>query len=810
MAEPGSSAPSSAPLPASMLRWRCEPGTLGFETTAEVEPVEGIVGQAGAVEALRFGLEIDARGQNVYVRGLRGTGRTTLVRRLLEEIRPSARPAPDYCYVHDFETEDRPRLIEITRGRGEAFVERIGDLCELITHELAPAMNDDLLQRQRAELERSGVAKIEALTDPLEAELKKAGLALGMVQAGPVAHPVVLPVIEGEPAPPERLAALRAEGKISDADIESYEQRIDGARERVHEIFETVGKLQRELRKKTRELVQEQAREILESSAADIHADFPEPGVSAFVDAIVRDVVTHHLGDLDEAEAFVLRYRVNLLVRHRAEDPAPVVVEDAPSVRTLLGTIDTSFSPDGGVHADHMAVRAGSLLRADGGVIIMEAVELLTQPGAWAALVRTLRSGRIELVPPDLPIPWVAPSLKPEPIEINVKVVLLGEEGLYYLLDRHDADFSNLFKVLADFDSTIPRTGQSVGLYAGVLARLVREEKLLPFDATAVAALAEHGARVAASRDKLTARFGRIADIAREASYLAGKADAPRVENTHVLEAVRRTKRRADGPARRFRELVTKGAIRIATEGQVVGQINGLAVINAGPLTYGFPTRITATIGPGTRGAINIERESHLSGAIHTKSFYILGGLLRRLLQTEHPLTFDASIAFEQSYGGIDGDSASAAEIVCLLSALTSRPIAQGLAMTGAIDQLGNLLPVGAVDEKVEGFYDTCRQRGLTGNQGVIIPKANVGDLMVRHDLVDACARGEFQVHAVDCIHEAIDLFFGVPAGQRDDEGHYPPGTVLGHAMQAAHLLWARAAAPGHGKPAMSGVAASE
>jgi ATP-dependent Lon protease len=327
-----------------------------------------------------------------------------------------------------------------------------------------------------------------------------------------------------------------------------------------------------------------------------------------------------------------------------------------------------------------------------------------------------------------------------------------------------------------------------------VIARIVREEGLPPCDAGAVASLAEHGARIAASPGKLTARFGRLADIAREAAYLCRKRSAPMVVADDVAEAVRRTKARADGAARRFREAITQGAIRIATAGAEIGQVNGLAVINAGPLTYGFPSRITATMGPGTRGAINIERESQLSGAIHTKAFYILGGLLRHLLGAEHPLTFEASIAFEQSYGGIDGDSASGAEMCCLLSALTDMPVRQGLAMTGAIDQKGNILPIGAVNEKVEGFFDTCRARGLTGDQGVIIPATNVGDLMLRQDLVEACGRGEFAVYPVDSILEAVALFFDATPGAARPP--HPAGTVLARAVEAARLLYRRSHPP--------------
>jgi ATP-dependent Lon protease len=387
-------------------------------------------------------------------------------------------------------------------------------------------------------------------------------------------------------------------------------------------------------------------------------------------------------------------------------------------------------------------------------------------------------------------VPWQLPALKPEPIPVKLKIVMIGDARLYYALDAFDTGFADYFKVLADFSTTIERTPTGIGFYAGVLAGLAMREKLPAFDRTAVAALVEHGSRIAAQEDKLTARFGRLADLAREAAYLCRRDERDVVTAGDVNEAVRRTKRRADLPARRFTEMITKGVIRVNTSGEQVGEVNGLAVMHAGPLTYGFPARITATIGAGSAGAINIEREANLSGAIHTKGFYILSGLLRYLLRTPHPLTFSASIAFEQSYGGIDGDSASGAEMCCLLSALTDVPLRQDLAMTGAIDQVGHILPIGGVNEKIEGFYDVCAAAGLTGTQGVIIPKTNVGDLMLRQDVVDACADGKFQVYAVDTIQEALALFTGRAVEVLDDEGYYEDDCLLGQAVEQAGAYW--------------------
>ncbi len=800
MAKASDAAPE--PLTPTALRWRCDPSTLGFASTREFAPIPGIIGQDEAIDALRFGLEIHAPGQNVYVRGLEGTGRLTTVRKLLEETRPESPPAPDHLYVHDFEHPDQPKLITVERGRGELFCEKLGELCRFIVRDLDTALSGELTTSRRQQLEQQTLAEVHARTQPLEAELAAAGLALVIREAGGVTQPLILPAVDGKPVAPERFVAMIESGELSSDTLEQLEQRSKSAQERVERVFREVGQLQRKLRDQVRELLQSEAEALLRMATQELRELFPIAKVGEWLDTLVNDVVHRQLGGLGGLEQHAALYEANPLSCHTADEPPPVIVESVATMRSLLGTIDAAMTPEGRARTDHTAVRAGSLVRADGGVLALEAAEVLAQPGAWPALVRTLRSGLVKLVMPELPILVPVSSLEPEPIPVNVKVVLLGDSELYCLLDQIDNDFPHLFKVLADFDELIPRTAASVELYARVFARIVAEERLPAFSSAAIAELAEHGARVAAVGKKLTARVGRLADIAREAAFLARK-DATNnretdleVSGEHVREAVRRTKRRGALPARRFRELVTEGRIHVSTEGAVVGQINGLAVIQAGPLTYGFPTRITATIGAGVGGTVNIEREAELSGAIHTKSFFILGGLLRQLLRSEHPLTFDASIAFEQSYGGIDGDSASGAEIVCLISTLCNEPIRQDIAMTGAIDQIGNILPIGAVNEKIEGYYDTCKARGLTGTQGVVIPAANVGDLMLRHDLVEACTRGEFRVWPVARIHEAVALYFGRPAGERDPEsGFYPEGSVLHAAVMSAFMLWQRAQA---------------
>jgi predicted ATP-dependent protease len=777
------------------LRWRCDPAWLPFDSTALVSPIAGIVGQTDALEALSFGLEMRGPGQNVFVRGLAGSGRLSLVRQLIREIQPDCPPAPDRCYVHDFSRADRPRLVTLPRGSGPEFQARLDGLVHFIREELGPYLASEAVRSRRTVLDDRVQEEIRKLGKPFEDELGAAGLALVPIEVGQTVQPVILPVVDGEPVSPDKFKQLRQAGRITDADAEAIHAKIAAFAKRFQEVSDKIEEVQSKHRESVESLYSREARAVLERETRRIETAFPLDPVRRFLADVVDDVVGRRLKSLGGERDFTRVYRVNVLQTQGDGDGCPVVIENAPTLQNLLGSIDREFQGGAMVRSDHLMIRAGNLLRADGGFLILEAADVLQEPGAWKVLVRTLRTGKLEIVPNEMASFWPGPVLKPEPIEVNVKVILLGDPDLYYLLDAYDDDFPHLFKILADFDTTIARDPQGARYYAGVLARIAEQEKLPPFSREAVRALVEHGARIAARRDRLTVRFGRIIDIAREAAFLHAKNEGGGlVSEDEIREAIRLSKRRADLPARKFRELVAEGTIRVELSGRRVGQVNGLAVIQAGPMVYGFPTRITATIGPGTAGAIDIEREAELSGSIHTKGFYILGGLLRHLLRTRHPLAFSASVAFEQSYGGIDGDSASGAEICCLMSALTGVPLRQDLAMTGAIDQLGHIQPVGAVTEKIEGFFETCRDCGMSGTQGVIIPKANAGDLMLREDVVAAVAEGRFHVYAVERVEEALAVLADVAIGERDGDGRYPEDTLLGLAERRAFEYWLMAA----------------
>lgn len=786
-----------ARLGESALRWRSDPLLPEFGTTDEVEPITGIIGQDDAMEALRYGLEVFAPGQNIYVRGIAGTGRKSLLRQLLEDVSPGCPVTEDRCYVHNFAQPGRPRLITLPRGQGRAFRTAIDGLIEVIEAELAQTLSSESVRAKRAALDQRAQQEVRDLSAPFEEELRANSLVLVNRGAGGVVQPDILPVIDGEPVPFEQLESLRKQDKIQTAEIETIRDRIGAFAVKFGEINHRIAELRLGHRQRVRDLLESETRRFLGHHIDAIEASFDVPEVRGFLEGVVSDLV-QRLGALDKINLAVRTYRVNGLVENEIDAACPIVIEGTPTLRNLLGEIERAFMAEGRLHTDHTMIRGGALLQADGGFLILEARDLLAEPGAWKMLLRSLRSGMLEIAPSGPDSPFGGPFLKPDPIPIHVKVVLIGDGGLYELLSASDPDFGELFKVLADFETTIPRDKTGIRYYAGVISRIVRDEELQPFTRDAVAALVDRGARIAGRRDRLTTRFGRLADIAREAAFLAARNDRDAVAGADVGEAIRRGRRRADMPARRFRQLIAEGTIGIRTSGRVQGQINGLAVVSTGALTYGFPQRITATVGPGSAGVVNIEREAELSGAIHTKGFYILGGLLRHLLKTEHPLAFSASVAFEQSYGGIDGDSASAAEMCCLLSALTGVPLRQDLAVTGAIDQLGRVQPIGAVTEKVEGFFAVCDAATLTGTQGVIIPKANAGELMLAEEVFAACAAGEFSVYAVATIQEALTLLTGVPAGEYDPESGYADGTVLRIAQDRAFDYW-RTARPAAG-----------
>ncbi len=781
-------------LAPAKLRWKCDESILKFDSTAEVNPASKIIGQDSAREALEFGLLCNAPGQNIYVRGSRGTGRLTMVMRLIKELSPTTNGKRDYAYVHNFKHSDRPRLIALGPGLAREFKQRISELAKFIDDGLVRSLDTEPVASKRLEMKQAAQSMIAEISGPLEKDLAENNMALISVQQGPVTAPVIVPLVEGAPIPPDTFMEMVKSGTADKEQLEKFKQNYPEFQKRLADVGKLVNEAWRSAAMEIDSFNQQAARNILEGPVNAILQQFGSgKGVREFIDDIIDDAVTNRLNEKeaeDDNDDLTELYGVNVVLTHSVSNSRPVVEEATPNAMNLLGTVEQKAGPGGVATSDYRGIRAGAILNADQGYLILNAEDLLGEPGAYQSLMRTLRTGRLEIIPQESS--WMRPYIvvQPEPIEIQVRVILIGDVSTWYKLDHYDADFRELFKVLADFDDELPRDESGVMQYAAVLSHLAESESLPHFERSAVAALAEHGARVVARGDKLTARFGRIADIAREAAFLASQGiKASLVTGENVYEAVRRTKKRASLPSKKFQDLIDNETIIVKTDGRVVGQINGLAVMHSGPLTYGFPSRITSAIGPGRAGLVNIEGTARMSGAIHTKGFHILGGLLINLLKLPHPLAFSATLAFEQSYGGIDGDSASGAEIVCLLSALTGIPVRQDLAMTGAIDQHGNVEAIGGANEKIEGFFDVCNFRGLNGHQGVVIPKANAPDLMLRREIVDACRQNKFSVYAVDSIEQALEMMTGVPAGEFIG-GSFAEGTLLNLAVRRAGEYW--------------------
>lgn len=835
-------------LAVEQLRWKFDASKLPFRDTSEVDPSQAALGQEDAIEALEFGLRCDAPGQNIYVRGVRSTGRLTMIKRLLSKLDLKTNAKRDRCYVHNFSRPDRPRLIELPPAMGPQFAKSMKELGFFVSNNLRKALDSEPLLSQRRQLEKEVKAKAKAISKPLEDELEANQLAMVQIQQGPVTQTAIIPTVNKQPVPPEQLKEMIEKGEAAPDALSQYEAKLPTYQEKLIEVTHQVTDVYIEGRKKFQEFNEQSGRNLMESAAAPIRKQFAalsesspdarsesQDPVTLFLNEVVQDAVEITLATDEEAEVdFEERYGVNVVLTHDEKKDRPVVEEIAPTFLNLMGTVEPTYNGEGRPESDYRGIRGGALLRADQGYLILNVNDLVVESGAWRAMMRTLRTGQLEMVPPEAGFMRPYMVVQPEPIQVKVRVILIGESRLFYELDHIDSDFRELFKVLVDIDDEIPRDIEGVMQYAYVISRLATEYSLPPFENTAIARLAEHGSRIVARDHRLSARFGRIEDIAREAAYLAvmessgeyvtpchrkpstnksqtdnasGSASTalkdsgssqsqPLVTADHVTRAIARTKKRAGLPSRRFQQMVERKTIIVRTSGLEVGQINGLAVMQSGQLTYGFPARITATIGPGKAGIINIEGQAQMSGAIHTKGFHILGGLLRHLLDTDHPLAFSASLAFEQSYGGIDGDSASGAEVVCLLSALTDIPIRQNMAMTGAIDQKGNLEAIGGANEKIEGFFDACSYFGLTGDQGVVIPKANAGDLMLREDIVEACQAGQFHVYAVDNIYDAMELMTGVSSGRSSSSSTskqpYPADSILGRAVAAARNYWRR------------------
>jgi len=786
-------------LPAEKLRWTCDPARIPYETTAQAEPIEGLIGQDRAVRALRMGVELVAPGYNAFVCGLPGTSRGGMIQRMIEELHPRAKLAPDRCYVNNFKNPDRPRLLTLPRGQASTFKKDMQSGIEFLRRRIPQVFEGEPFQRQKGRIVDRYTVREKELMDDFTRRIAREQFALGHMQVGAVALPEIFPVIEGQMVPIEDIPKLVHEGKLETLVAEEIERKYEQFRQEFTVVYRKTLTLSRELASELSYLEQEAASVLVDGFIEELKEKYVVPQVAEYLEEVRHNVLDNldpfkeRDGEEEAASSAASEpskppssdrdpfrvYGVNVLLAHNEEDSPPVVLETTPSYANLFGTVQRSYDSRGVWTSDFMDLRAGSILRADGGFLIMYALDALTETGVWRMLKRTLNHSTLEIQPMELFFPFGTSALKPEPIDLTVKVVLIGDRNLYELLYDMEEEFKKIFKVRVEFDEEMEMTDEVIRQYAGRLHKLCEDEKLCEFDRSAVAGLLEYGVRLAGRRKKVTARFVELADLAREACYLARQLGEAPVTVAHLNAARRSMIERHNLVEMKIREMIADCTLLIDTEGARVGQVNGLSVFEIGGIVFGKPVRITAATALGKSGLINIEREANLSGRLHDKGMQIIAGYLRSQFAQDKPLSLAASICFEQSYSGVDGDSASSTEVYALLSALSGLPIRQDIAVTGSVNQQGDVQPIGGVNEKIEGFFDVCRVRGFTGTNGILIPIANVEDLMLREDVIDAAAAGRFHVYPVSRIEEGIEILTGVAAGSRDVHGQFEPDTVF-------------------------------
>ena len=784
--EPTTTADAGQPLGAGELRRTVDSGSLGFKTTDELEPMAGLIGQDRALRAIQFGAEMAAHDFNMFVLGPPATGKTTAVKAYLaRKVSQSAKPA-DWVYVNNFENFNRPRALRLPCGRaGQLAKMMIAAVDELRVTLPANFEGDDYQARRRAidGAFRSGQEEaFQALSQKAQAQ----NIAILKTPTGFV----MAPMHEGKVVKPEVFNALPEHMR------KAVEAKVEALQGELEKVLELLPKSDKERRGKLSTLNTEAASAVVREAIDDIKVAFADVApVVTYLEAAERDLVRNvglFLATNEEESELVKppadtsrdprfrRYMVNVMVANGSPDQCetPVIEEDNPNYGNLIGRIE-HIAQMGALVTDFQLIKPGSLHRAIGGYLLIDARKLLLSPFAWEALKRTIKSREIRIEQPVETMGFASTqTLDPEPIPLDVKIILLGERQLYYLLAEHDPEFRGLFKVQADFDDTIQRSAENDRAFARVIASIVKEHKLQPFDAGGVARLIEEAARLADDRDKLSIEIGRIADAAREADYWARDSKRKLTTREDVARAIGEQIQRADRARDRSQESIDRNIVLIETTGSKVGQINGLSVLQLGDFSFGRPSRITARIRMGSGRVTDIEREVNLGGPLHSKGVMILWGFLAGRYAQDVPLALAATLVFEQSYGGVDGDSASSTELYALLSALSGVPIRQDLAVTGAVSQHGEVQAIGGVNQKIEGFFDICKSRGLSGRQGVLIPRSNAQHLMLREDVVTAVKEGQFNVYPVATIDQGIELLTGVKAGERDGAGQFAPGTI--------------------------------
>lgn len=777
--------------PDLMVR-RCDQNQFSFHTTAELNEFDDIIGQDRAVASIRFGIGIQHEGFNLYALGANGTGKRTAVHQFLSQ-RVADVPAPDdWCYVHNFSQPHKPVALRLPAGKGRVFRDVMKRLVNDLTTTIPAAFSgDDYSAKKKAIVEQLKSEESQAL-DALKAESEAKGIGFIRTSSG-VAF---APLHEGEVMSPDAFLQLPADIK------NAMEKEVARLQDKLQEVMNLVPQWHREMQKQLQQLHDETAVTAINPLFLEIahtYTDFPQ--VLTYLEAVKADIV-ENIDEFVEAEDTTItsmmgisapkskrqespptRYDVNVIVDNSETDGAPLVYEDQPTYMNLVGRSE-HIHQMGAFVTDFTLIKPGVLHRANGGYLVLDARNLLLHPYAWDGLKRALRAREIRIESLGQIFSTISTvSIEPEPIPLDVKVVLLGERSLYYLLHQYDPDFVELFKVAADFEDDMGRNQENNMAYARLIGALARKEGLRHFDRAAVARVIEYSSRLAGDAMKLSTHMQTISDILREADFWTKEAGRDVVTAVDVQSAIDAQHYRAGRLRERIQESIMRETLLIDTSGAVVGQINGLSVYMLGNFSFGKPSRITARIRLGKGEVIDIERQVEMGGPLHSKGVMILTGFLGARYAAERPFSMNATLVFEQSYGGVDGDSASSAELYALLSALAGVPLKQSLAVTGSVNQHGYVQAIGGVNEKIEGFFDLCKERGLTGDQGVLMPTANIKHLMVRQDVVDAVAAGQFHIYPITHVDEGIALLTGIPAGEPDEQGAYAADSINGRVV---------------------------
>lgn len=769
-------------LKVEYLKKKCKDEDFTFNTTDEIQPLEGLIGQERAKKALEFGLKIRSDGYNIFVAGVSGTGRTTSVEQAVKKT-AEGQPVPnDWCYVYNFSNPDNPVSLNLPAGMAVSFRKDMEELVRELQTELPKEFESQLYEEHKNQIIKEFQDRKNELLEEFENTAKAASFVIKKSPTGIV----MVPAIEGKPLEEGDIE------KLSESARDEIKKKQEVLYEHFNQISREIRKMEKETRKKLDALEIKTARTTIGPRIEELKEKYKEfPKILVYLDNVEKDMVESVDSFKEKKEVEVLpgiklpdravslyKYQVNVLIDNSTLKGAPVIKETNPTSYNLSGRIE--YRPQyGAMVTDFTMIKPGALHKANEGYLILQVVDIFKNYFSWETLKRAIKNKEIMIEDLNEQYRLInTPTLRPEPIPLDIKVLLIGSPLFYYLLFTYDEDFKKLFKVKADFSTLMDRDRDGIENYIAFISKICQEEKLLPFDKEAAAEVIEYGARIAEDQEKLTTRFGEIADIIREANFWAMSEVSSIVQAKHIKKALEEKIFRSNLIEKRIEELIKEGTIMVDTEGEKIGQINGLSVLTLGDYSFGKPSRITARVYTGRGGVINIDREVKLAGTIHNKGFLILTGYIGEKYAVNRPLIFNATLCFEQLYEEIEGDSASSTELYVLLSALSGLPLKQGIAVTGSVNQKGEVQPIGGVNEKIEGFYHTCKVKGLTGQQGVIIPRTNIKHLMLKDEIIEAVKKGQFHIWAVGTIDEGIEVLTGIPAGEQDKKGNYPKGSV--------------------------------